>query len=330
MKKYGLIIILFMVGIVLVYFFSNNYDYVKSGRLYINEIVASNSYSFKNNDGEYDDYIELYNGNNYDINLSGYRLTDSIVDSKKWTFPDITIKANDYLIIYASGKNKCDDECHTNYKLNKDGETISLIDDTGNIISRVTYPKLSPDTSYSFVKNKYIVTMPSPLKENNSDVLENIDVKKYSIKINEYMTHNKGASYASNGGYYDFVEICNESDEDINLKGLSLSDNKDDLNKFILPEKVIKAHDYLVIYLTGGEEVKGEVYANFKLSDNDEKIILSANGKIIDEVEIIKLDSNMSYGRKDDKWLYFLSPTPGYANTTYGIDKPLNSKEGGE
>lgn len=320
MKKYGLIVVLFIVAIVLVYLFSSNQDYVKTGGLYISEIVSSNSYTYKNKNGDYADYIELYNDYNYDIDLSGYRLTDSIVDANKWIFPSITIKSHEYMLIYADKKDTCIDECHTNFKLNKDGEVISLIDNTGNIISKVRYPKLSSDVSYSFVNKKYIITEPSPGMENSDIEIKDIDISKYQIKINEYMTHNKSASYASNGGYYDFVEIYNESDTDLNLKGLFLSDEKQSLNKFIFPDIIIKAHDYLVVYLSGGEEIPDAIYASFKLSDNDEQIILSANGKIIDAVDIVKLDKNMSYGLKNGKWLYFMSPTPGYENTTYGVE----------
>ena len=73
MKKYGLIIVLFVAASLLVYLFSRNDNYIKSGNLYISEIVASNNYTYKDNDGEYSDNIEIYNGNDYDINLSGYR-----------------------------------------------------------------------------------------------------------------------------------------------------------------------------------------------------------------------------------------------------------------
>ena len=323
MRKYGLIIVLFIISIVLVYFFGKNNDYIKTGKLYINEIVASNSYSYQDLEGEYPDYIEIYNGYNYDIDLSGYHLTDSMFELDKWSFPSLTIKGESYLIIYASGKNKCSsiDNCHASFKLNSDGETVSLIDDTGNIISRVTYPKLLNDEAYSFVKNKYIITKPSPLKENNQDEKKIIDIKKYNITINEYLSHNKGSDYTSNGGYYDWVELYNESDSDLNLLGLSLSDDQSNLNKFILPDTTIKSKDYLVIYLTGDNIVDGEICANFKLSDQDKKIIISANGKIIDEVDVVPLLNNVSYGKSGDKWLYYLTPTPGKENTTHGVER---------
>lgn len=323
MKKYGLIIILFIVASLLVFIFGNNNDYIKTGKIYINEIVASNRYTMRDGNNEFSDYIEIYNGYDYEIDLLGYHLTDSMFELNKWTFPDIKIKPNSYLVIYASGKNECNDinNCHTSFKLKKDGETVSLIDNTGNIISRVTYPKLLNDESYSFVKNKYIVTSPSPGRENNKDERKTIDVKNYPIIINEYLSHNKGSSYTNNGGYYDWVELYNKGDKDVTLLGLSLTDDANNLNKFMLPDVTIKSKGYLVIYLTGGEVLEDKVWANFRLSDNDEKIILSGSDKVIDEVEVVKLDKNVSFGRSKDKWLYFPSPTPGRENTTHGVER---------
>ena len=86
----------------------------------------------------------------------------------------------------------------------------------------------------------------------------------------------------------------------------------------MLPDQVIKKNEYLIIYLNDGENVDGSISASFKLSDNDDKLIISANGKIIDEVKVIKLEKNMSYGLKDDKWLCFYTSTPGRENNTEG------------
>ena len=310
--------LLFIIAFFLVMIFEPSNGYIKTGNLYINEILSSNKYTYKDDNGEYSDYIEIYNGNSYDINLENYYLTDSLYKKNKWTFPDITIKSHEYMLVFASGKNRCKENiCHTSFKLNKAGETLSLVDKTGNIISQVKYPEMMNDTSYSLIGNKYSLTVPTPKEKNKKEEVKEIDTKKYKITINEYMSHNKGSTYANNGGYYDWVELYNASDENLDLQGLAISDDVTNLNKFILPSKILQAHGYIVIYLTGGKEVDG-IYANFKLSDNDEKIILSANGKVIDEVEVIPLEKNVSYGKKDDKWYYFYTPTPGVANTTSG------------
>ena len=99
MKKFLLIIGLFVIAFLLAFIFDKNNDYIKIGNLYISEIVASNSYTHKNADLEFSDYIELYNDNDYSINLHNYKLTDSIYESNKWIFPDIIIDSHEYLII---------------------------------------------------------------------------------------------------------------------------------------------------------------------------------------------------------------------------------------
>ena len=196
-------------------------------------------------------------------------------------------------MIFASGKNKCQesDKCHVNFKLSSMGEIVSLIDDTGNIISRVSFENLKNDYALSYVKGKYLLTIPTPGKENSSEEIKPSDISKYKIKINEYLSHNKGANYNSNGEYADWVEIYNDGD-DISLKGLALSDDSKDLNKFMLPDKVIKKNEYLIIYLNDGKIIPNAISANFKLSDHDKKLIISTNGKVIDEVEVVKLEKN--------------------------------------
>ena len=327
MKRLGLITILFCLAISLVILFKKDDSFIRNGGLYINEIVASNSYTYKDSDGEYSDYIEIYNDYDYDINLENYRLSDSIYEVDKWRFPSINIQSHEYLVLFASGKNKCkeNDKCHVNFKLKSDGETLSLIDSTGNIISRVSYDNLKNDYALSYINGKYIVTRPTPGEKNSEDEIKEVDISKYHIRINEYLTHNKGANYNSSGEYSDWVELYNEGD-DISLLGLSITDEEKNFNKFMLPDQIMKKGEYIVIYLNGGTPVPGSISANFKLSDNDKKIIISGNGKIIDEVEIVKLEKNMSYGLNNGKWLYFYTPTPGKENNTHGYE--LGGKNG--
>ena len=44
--------------------------------------------------------------------------------------------------------------------------------------------------------------------------------------------------------------------------------------------------------------------------------MLSNGKKIIDKVKIIELPENISYGKIEDKWYYFTSPTPSKINNT--------------
>ena len=80
---------------------------VKSfSQLLINEFSSANISKLADEDGEYNDWIELYNHSASEINLSGYYLSDTIALLKKWMFPAVRLKPWSYLVIFASDKNR--------------------------------------------------------------------------------------------------------------------------------------------------------------------------------------------------------------------------------
>ena len=78
----------------------------------INELMSSNLSTIADEDGDYPDWIELYNAGLTTVNLQNYGLTDNFSDTLKWIFPDISIAPNEYLMIFASGKNSTDKIIH--------------------------------------------------------------------------------------------------------------------------------------------------------------------------------------------------------------------------
>ena len=98
----------------------------KQGNLVINEFVTDNKDGLVDEDGDYSDWIEIYNPGNQAINLAGWSLTDDSSQPDKWPFPDRTIGSGEYLILFASGKNRSGDTLHTNFRLSKTGEFLGL------------------------------------------------------------------------------------------------------------------------------------------------------------------------------------------------------------
>lgn len=323
-KKFILICFLFIISLLIVYFFLPNtgYMYGNYGKLIINEVMASNTYTYKSIDGEYLDYIEIYNGNNFDVDLSGYYLSDSEYETNLWKFPSVIIKAKEYLVIFASGKDRCDDvECHTNFKLSSSGEVVTLTDNTGTIISKITYQGSKNDTSYGYSGRKYVYyEKGSPGKKNSGEVSNNpigLSNKKISVYINEYMSSNKNFVTDMDGDYSDFVELYNYGDVDVDLSGYFISDNINNMDKYMFSSTIIKAHNYLIVYLSSKNKNDKEVHTNFSLSDSDKHLILSTyDGLVIDKVELVTLKDNVSYGRSKGNWCYYMYPTVGYENNT--------------
>ena len=121
--------------------------------LVINEIMASNVTAIADQSGEYDDWVELYNGNNFSLNLNGYYLSDSENDLTKWSFPNISIPANSYLIVWCDTAGNTQSGLHTTYRLSADQEEVYLSSPVGNIIDAVHFVNMENDISYARVPN---------------------------------------------------------------------------------------------------------------------------------------------------------------------------------
>ena len=55
---------------------------------------------------------------------------------------------------------------------------------------------------------------------------------------------------------------------------------------------ILKSKEYVVIYLTGGEKIEGSIAANFKLSDDDEKIINGLRNCLTYKIKAVTLIVN--------------------------------------
>lgn len=84
----------------------------------VNEYSASNVSTITDNNGEYNDWIELYNAGAASVDLTGYYLSDNAVNPTKWQFPSGTIAASGYLVIWCSGLNTvAGGNYHSNFRL---------------------------------------------------------------------------------------------------------------------------------------------------------------------------------------------------------------------
>ena len=92
-------------------------------KLFINEFLASNDNIIADEYGEYDDWIEIFNGDEEAVWLGDKYLSDNFDNPDKWLLPDITLDPGDFILIWADNDPEQGDH-HTNYKLDKDGEEI--------------------------------------------------------------------------------------------------------------------------------------------------------------------------------------------------------------
>jgi len=153
----------------LLFFFITN---ANSQTVVINEFMAKNSNTIQDEDGDYSDWIELYNTGNSTINLLNYSLSDDVNNPTKWVFPEVHILPNSFILIYASDKNRLDTtELHTNFKISASGEELLLTNNSGVVIDQTDPVELSSDQSYCRVPdgsaNWIVSDTPSPNATNN-------------------------------------------------------------------------------------------------------------------------------------------------------------------
>lgn len=124
--------------------------------IHINEVMAENGSYIPDEDGEYVDWIELYNPGDESVSLKGFGLSDQKELPDLWVFPEVSIGPGEYLIVYASGKNRTNpkEELHTNFKINASGEALFLSDSKGTLIHGITVNKTAFDKSYGYISDK--------------------------------------------------------------------------------------------------------------------------------------------------------------------------------
>ena len=118
----------------------------------INELMAANTKSLTDPQGQYEDWLELHNLTNDVVNLSGMYLTDKMDNPKKWAFPEnTTIPAQGYLLVWLDEDGKADVGLHANFKLSRNGETVMLVDTDirGNqVLDTVAFEKQERDVAF--------------------------------------------------------------------------------------------------------------------------------------------------------------------------------------
>jgi hypothetical protein len=125
------------------------------GQVVISEFMAKNDETLVDGNGDYSDWIELYNMGSDSVVLTGWYLSDTTNNLTQWTFPSASIAAGEFLVVFASGQDEAGytdglGYMHTNFKLGSDSEDVVLTESDGITIasSFLDYPEQSDDVSY--------------------------------------------------------------------------------------------------------------------------------------------------------------------------------------
>ncbi len=200
------------------------YPTIAVGDLVINEIMASNETTVTDQDGEYDDWLELYNNSSETLSLDNLYLSDDQDDRLVWQFPaGLTIAPNSYLIVWCD-KDEDQVGLHADIKFSASGESAILSYANGTIVENITFGEQTDDMGYARVPNgtgDFVIQSPTYAANNESLSIDEVTFNKY-LKYYPNPTSNiltlKNASYN-----IETIEVYNVQGQLLFQKGYSNS-----------------------------------------------------------------------------------------------------------
>ncbi|MFD2916146.1 CotH kinase family protein [Psychroserpens luteus] len=190
------------------------------GDLVINEILASNDTGETDEEGEYEDWIELYNTTDATISLDNLYLSDDADDPLVYQFPaGTTLDADSYLIVWCD-KDPEQGDFHADFKFSSGGETAILSYADGTILQNITFGEQTTDMAYARNPNgtgDFVIQTPT------------FGFNNETLSVDEVLFNNGLKYYPNPTSNYLEIENSNyaiESVEVFNLQGQQLYANK--------------------------------------------------------------------------------------------------------
>ncbi len=263
----------------------------QDAKVIINEVMPR--------DANGNSWIELYNRSDKNIDLSDYSLHNNLERAGEKLSGSIA--PNGYTVISL-------------------GETGSVNISVGDSLYLVSDNKFSSYVKINPCSVPYVScsangfgcryhTVPTPGAE-NSDAVDATDVTagRCEIYINELSVINNLSIAPLTARRMAWAELYNQGPNDINLSGMFLSDDADDLFKWALPAQTVKAGEYAMVFFCGGDAEKNTLMAPFALDKNTKAIYLT-------DIKSLKCQMISTQNAKenlsvdgDGKQLDFISP----------------------
>ncbi len=142
----------------------------------INELMARNSLTLSDPQGQFDDWVELLNITEDEVDVSGMFLSDNLLLPRKWRIPDGTVlPARSYLLVFCD-EDGSDPGLHANFKLSGSGEELLLVDTDERlnaVLDHVEFSELPEDVAWGRRPDgdgAFAELPPTPLASNESRV----------------------------------------------------------------------------------------------------------------------------------------------------------------
>lgn len=265
--------------------------------LLINEVVSAPL------DGEFD-FIEIYNPTTEEVDISGFILQDDKGKAEQYIIPEGTKIAPKGFICFTQAQAENPDGSF-GFGLSSKGDQVTFLDRESRLIDEVKTPAMEDGQSYARTSDGgsdwYICSTPTKGQSNNGSGETQDNTNAVGVYINEVFTNDQDAQLSSWDDTKDFIELYNATNQDIDLTGFSILDDKmDEKDRYTFPSNtIIKSKSFLTLDVKKNN-TNGP---SFGLGKGGDKVFLYNKDKVlIDELATGEFQDSEIYstGRKTD------------------------------
>jgi hypothetical protein len=299
--------------------------------VWLNEIQPNNLSGPRDNFGERDPWVELYNAGATTADLTGYYLSDNYTNLLQWPFPAGTsLSAGQFRLVWLDNQpgQTSGADLHANFQAALINGSVVLTKVSGTattIVDYLNYSLVNGDRSYGAFpdgapaqRRVFYYATPAAANLNAWPAVP--------VAINEWMASNtRTIADPVNGKYSDWFELYNTGPAEADLSGYFLANSLTNKNQFRIPPGYkIPAGAFLLVWADNEASLDNTndpcLHVNFKLSAAGETIAFFApDGTMVDGVVFGAQTSDISQGRWPDgnaaPYCFMTTPTPGRGNT---------------
>ncbi|MDG5800510.1 CotH kinase family protein [Marinilabiliaceae bacterium ANBcel2] len=310
----------------------------KINNIRITEIMASNSNTIADEEGDYEDWIEIHNSGNEPVNLNNWGLSDDETTPFRWQFPNITIDPGEYMIVWASGKNRKRDEQDQKSGIVRE---VWWNIPGANVDDLLNHPAFPGNPSHREIENEHFeaptdiadeygqrmhglieapktgeyrfwisgddnsrLFLSSNESSNNQQLIAEVPGWTNPREWNKFSEQRSDYIHLKEGKQYYIAALMKEAFGGDNLAV------RWELPDGTIEEPISASHIYTP---------SQQLHTNFAISSDGEPILLTTNeGVTIQYIAPTVIPGDISYGtvEGEEGYFYFNEPTPGEPNST--------------
>jgi len=132
------------------------------------EVMSRNENTISDENGVYNDWLEIMNTTSAVLNLKDHWLSDDSGNIRKWRFPSCEVQPGQSVIVFLSPDytdSQGDRYLHASFALDGLGDVLFLSDGEGNVLQRLDLPEMTAGVSYGRITGDtgyYYFSHPTP------------------------------------------------------------------------------------------------------------------------------------------------------------------------